>query len=468
MYRTGDLVRWRADGNLQFVGRVDYQVKIRGFRVELGEIEAALRSDEHVRDAVVTVRESEGEKQLVGYVVGRQNELEEGEVRAAHVTHWRELYDSYWRPSAVLTDFNITGWNSSYTAEPIAAEEMRIWAEETVARVRLLKARRVLEVGCGTGLLLTRLAADCDSYVGLDFSTEVLTQLRKYLAERTDLGHVQLRQGMAHELSFVNDDSVDLVIVNSVVQYFPDMDYLLDVLGEAMRVTRPGGHIFVGDIRSLPLLEAYHTSVQLYKAGGEVLVSDLRGRIGQARFKEEELVVDPVLFDELGRCWEKVGRVEISLKGGVYDNELSRFRYDVTLGIGKKETVGAPKRWVSWDEAGEWREEVEKALKRAPGMAVGVRGIRDSRVAGTVEAVRLLKSTGASVSNAAELKAACREMGGEDPDGVMQLARRLGVGFCWQGFGSEGVYDGVFNSQWVELESVAYAPQANYRRYGNA
>ncbi len=68
LYRTGDLARWRADGEIEYVGRADHQVKIHGFRIELGEIEARLLAHEGVREAAVVARGAFG-KQLIGYVV---------------------------------------------------------------------------------------------------------------------------------------------------------------------------------------------------------------------------------------------------------------------------------------------------------------------------------------------------------------------------------------------------------------
>jgi amino acid adenylation domain-containing protein len=68
LYRTGDLVRHRADGEIEFLGRIDFQVKIRGVRVEPGEIEALLAAHPGVREAVVVVRERGGEARLVAYV----------------------------------------------------------------------------------------------------------------------------------------------------------------------------------------------------------------------------------------------------------------------------------------------------------------------------------------------------------------------------------------------------------------
>jgi amino acid adenylation domain-containing protein/FkbM family methyltransferase len=246
------------------------------------------------------------------------------------------------------------------------------------------------------------------------------------------------------------------------------VEYLLKVLAEAVRVTRRGGHIFIGDVRSLPLLAAYHTSVQLYRAAAETSLRELLQRIGQAQRHDKELVIDPSLFGEMGQRWPKVGRVEVSLKAGAYDNELSRFRYDVPLRLGEKEAVAAPTRWLAWNPEGTWRLAVEEILAWEPGLAVGVRGIRDGRVARAVEAVRLLQAPQAALVDAGQLQATCTSVSGEDPEAVRLLAARLGVALYWQGFGAEGVYDAVFNPRWRDGEGSAEAPRYYYRRYGNA
>ncbi|AKT42433.1 glycine adenylase [Chondromyces crocatus] len=82
LYKTGDLARLRADGRLEYLGRLDSQVKIRGFRIELGEIEAALSGHPGVQQAFLTVREEgTGNKRLVAYVVPREPPLDVEAVR---------------------------------------------------------------------------------------------------------------------------------------------------------------------------------------------------------------------------------------------------------------------------------------------------------------------------------------------------------------------------------------------------
>ncbi|WP_156425538.1 thioesterase domain-containing protein, partial [Mycobacterium sp. GA-0227b] len=96
MYRSGDLVRWRADGQLDYLGRADEQVKIRGYRIELGEIQTALAALEGVAQAAVIAREDRpGDKRLIGYITGTADPTEV-RVRLA------ERLPAYMVPAAVV------------------------------------------------------------------------------------------------------------------------------------------------------------------------------------------------------------------------------------------------------------------------------------------------------------------------------------------------------------------------------
>ena len=100
LYRTGDLARYRADGSIEFLGRLDLQVKIRGFRIEPGEVEEVLRRHPSVQDVAVTVWESPpGEKRLVAYVAPAT--LATATVSSLR-EHLRDRLPEYMVPSAIV------------------------------------------------------------------------------------------------------------------------------------------------------------------------------------------------------------------------------------------------------------------------------------------------------------------------------------------------------------------------------
>jgi len=189
---------------------------------------------------------------------------------------------------------------------------------------------RILELGCGRGDLLAGLRPSHG--VGIDFSPAALKSLRNQMAALEEKrSSVTLWERPADNFEDLDDNSFDTVIVNSVVQCFPSLQYLTKVCEGMLKATKPGGAIFVGDVRSLPLREAFSASVELFQAPSTLPLSDLREKIRRRLSQEREMVISPAFFLALQRRYPQVSRVEIRPKWGSSDNEMTRFRYSATL-----------------------------------------------------------------------------------------------------------------------------------------
>ncbi|MGV0024746.1 amino acid adenylation domain-containing protein [Phormidesmis priestleyi] len=332
LYKTGDRALYRTDGTIEFLGRVDHQIKIRGFRVELGEIEATLQHHPAVRDAVVIAsKEPAHETRLIAYFSLDRAHLQQlPSLQTEQLQHWQTLYNQTYQSPNNHPPFNITGWNSSYTGEPIPVEQMQEWVSDRVQQILALQPKRVLEIGCGTGLLLFQVAPHCQKYVGTDFSTVALASIQHQL-EALNLSQVELLPRSATDFEGIDPASFDVVILNSIVQYFPSVDYLMQVLEKAIETVAPGGVLFLGDVRSLPLLTAFHSWMQFCQADASMERTQLRQQMERSRFEEPELAIDPMLFHALRSKFPQIQQVKIRLSRGGSENEMTQFRYNVLL-----------------------------------------------------------------------------------------------------------------------------------------
>ncbi|RPK57828.1 Dimodular nonribosomal peptide synthase [Streptomyces sp. ADI96-02] len=343
VYRTGDLVRWDSAGRLHYVGRGDDQIKLRGFRVEPGELEAVLREQDGVANAVVAVRRDRlGEQGMVAYVVP-DSSAPTGRDAAEQVVEWREIYDTMYGGTdtggdGVGEDF--TGWNSSYTGRPIPLPQMREWREAVLRRVRALRPRRVLEIGVGSGLLLGPLAAEAEEYWGTDFSAPVIERLRAQTgADRRLSDRVTLRCQPADDPDGLPAGYFDTVILNSVVQYFPDGDYLSRVLDLAMDRLAPGGRVVIGDVRNYRTLRTFAAAVHRCRQPDDG-PAGVRAAVERAVLGEKELLVDPAFFTRWAESRPDPVVADIRLKQGTHHNELTRHRYEAVLHKEPAEQLG--------------------------------------------------------------------------------------------------------------------------------
>ncbi len=461
LYKTGDRALYRPDGTIEFLGRADYQIKIRGFRVELGEIEATLQRHPAIREAIVIPSgDPSNEMRLLAYFSLNDQQLQQTirqSLQTQHIQHWQTLYNqTYQSPDTTQNsklktqNFNITGWNSSYTGEPIPLEEMQAWVSDRVQQILALKPKRVLEIGCGTGLLLFQLAPHCEKYVGTDFSKDALESIQHQL-KLLNLPQVELLHRIATDFEGIDATSFDVVILNSIVQYFPSQDYLMEVLKKVTQAVATGGTLFIGDVRSLPLLTAFHTWVQFGQADAGLERTQLQQQVERSRFEDPELAIDPAFFHALRDRFPQIQQVQMRLSHGRSQNEMTQFRYNVLLHI---EPLNAPEsrkfRGANSVSQHDWKrhpvtvEAIQKQLCETKLEKLMITNVANSRVYAAVKTATWLcnKDTPKTVGRMRDVLQNSAEMG-IDPQDWWDLATVLpyNVEITWSTQTHTGDYD---------------------------
>jgi len=450
LYRTGDVGRLLPDGTLECLGRLDHQVKIRGFRIELGEIETALAALPGIDQAVVlaspaSVPISSGgggadDKQLVAYVVERDDEdlnPPDGDASSAAVINnvpntntssaavinddlaeaeaWGAVYDEAYAARDALDEsdpsLNFSGYGDSYTPGKVHEPDVvREWVETICERIMALRPKRALELGCGNGMILLRVAKACEAYVGTDLSKNAVEYVRDVVTSHPDflLPHVSLDIAGAHEATRFEEHDLDVVVCNGVSMYFPSADYLASVVKNALSAVTPGGHFFLGDVRNNELLTHFHASVRCHIASDETPFAEYVSIARNALKHEKEFLVDPAAFLAMARATNGIlpaslcDRVKIDMRRGYHRSEFGMYRYDVLFRRShvegdsssdsncrreeQKRLGGATYALIEWDGASkgvEWLAAVETRLTTPGGGApdyLAFAGVPDARL----------------------------------------------------------------------------------------
>ncbi|KAM0667388.1 hypothetical protein ACQRIU_003253 [Beauveria bassiana] len=350
-YRTGDRMRYRAgqDGLFEFFGRMDFQFKIRSNRIESAEVEAAILSHPLVRDAAIVVAgvQEEQEPEMVGFVVAADDAVEQ-EATDNQVEGWQELFESSMyngidaiSPSALGKDF--TGWTSMYDGSEIDKSEMQEWLDDTIHTLRDGQvAGHVLEIGTGTGMILFNLGS-VESYVGLEPTKSAVEFVNKAIKTLPNLaGRAEVHIGTATDIDQLSGLRPDLVILNSVVQYFPTVEYLTRVVDALVRI-RGVKSLFFGDVRSQALHRQFLAACAMHALGKTAARHDVRRYMAEREEREEELLVEPAFFTALtSRHPNLIQHVEILPKNTRATNELSAYRYAAVVHLRDPESAARP------------------------------------------------------------------------------------------------------------------------------
>ncbi len=222
-----------------------------------------------------------------------------------------------------------SGWVSSYTNRPFSRLEIHELVRNVVTKIssNLKKDSVVLEIGPGSGLIAKEIAPKVQKYICADISDVVLKKSKQMLHDEkiNNVDFLQIRDDNAFDLK----EKVDIVVINSVVQFYINYSELEKVISSCLNILNEGGIIFIGDIRDPEFRDDFYKSL-LQEAKVEVK-KDVTNVIALKKNLDKDLYVNKKFFIELSKKDKRINSIEFSSKIGRVKNELTMYRYDAVI-----------------------------------------------------------------------------------------------------------------------------------------
>lgn len=215
------------------------------------------------------------------------------------------------------------GWYNSFDGTVYSEMEMEQYIENTYEKLKpyLGKEKIVVEIGCASGLTMFRIAPYVGKYIGTDMAKVNLQKNRERI-NRENISNIELCQCSADKIGDMVSDKVDIVIINSVCQYFPDMEYFEKVLEETLGLLKASGALYLGDLLDRDLLKDFEKELTEYQ------IRHQEKKVKTDR--SDELWIRRSYFNKLLEN-NQVKDIIISDKRAVVENELTKYRYDVVI-----------------------------------------------------------------------------------------------------------------------------------------
>ncbi|MBV8153175.1 MAG: class I SAM-dependent methyltransferase [Candidatus Eremiobacteraeota bacterium] len=322
--------------------------------------------------ATVPAPAGDGGAPATCYVVAGENAG--GDVASderAQKENWRRVYDNVYesiRGSGAEIDRKV--WRSSLAGHAFDDDQLRSIFEARCAVLAKCRPQRVLDVGCGTAAFIDAVKDTCAYYCGTDFSESAIDAARKRVAAAS----------RAESAFFVREaedfdglgSGYDMVLVNSVIQHLPSEAALRRLLTAAVAACADDGIVFVGDVRNSWLQAAYELEALRSRGTSFATQHELRNRLLTGVEREEEMLVAPQYFPLTLHGVSRVRGISARLVESPYLNELTQFRYDVTIEVGASGNPASGRgativEGIANARVAQWAEEARSLLRpKAP------------------------------------------------------------------------------------------------------